>query len=277
MKYFLFLLCWCLPQLLLALPLKKPLQIAERFVAKEQWPEMRSYLSGEVLQQAKQQSLGQQIPPQLQRRCQLLQQDSASAVVTVELRDTVSRNDFYLYFAKEESTWKLRAVRGLAMTGVGQQMLEVLTTMPASEVAQYDQRHPAAPHAFTVGNLKLWIGADATIIEHFKQNQAEFKQVVDLVQARQYFPPRADVLALGEQAANADPAISQILQSLFISRITRRDTGCGTCLEFLIGGLVENTVGLLYQPDAKAVPAINPDSIIVIKPIGNGWYLYKTT
>ncbi|GGF24718.1 hypothetical protein GCM10011383_40390 [Hymenobacter cavernae] len=259
------------------MPLKKPLQIAERFVSKEQWPEMRNYLSGEILQQAKQQSLGQQIPAHLQRRCALLRQDSAAAVVTVELRDTTSRNDFYLYFAKEESTWKLRAVRGLAMVGLGQQMLKVLTTMPPTEIAQYNQRHPEANHAFTVGNLKLWSGADADIIEHFNQHAADFNKVVGLVQARQYFPPKADVLALGEQAANADSTISALLQSLYISRITRRDTGCGTCLEFLIGGLVDNTVGLMYQPDANAVPAMHPDRIIVIKPIGNGWYLYKTT
>jgi hypothetical protein len=97
------------------------------------------------------------------------------------------------------------------------------------------------------------------------------------VKTRQYFPANADVLALGEQAANADPAINALLQSLYISRLTRRDTGCGTCLEFLIGGLVDNTVGLLYQPDATAVPPMHPDRIIVIKPIGNGWYLYKTT
>ena len=238
---------------------------------------MRSYLSGEVLQQAKRESLGQQIPEHLQRRCQLLQQDSAAAVVTVELRDTISRNDFYLYFAKEEKDWKLRAVRGLAMTGVGQQMLKVLTTMPPTEVANYNQRHPDANHTFTVGNLKLWSGADADIIEHFNEHRADFNKVVELVQARQYFPPKADVLALGEQAANADPAVNALLQSLYISRITRRDTGCGTCLEFLIGGLVENTVGFLYQPDASAVPAMHPDRIIVIKPIGNGWYLYKTT
>jgi len=271
----LLLLLLLLPQLVRAQPAAEPLQIAERFVAPEGWPDMRGYLCCEAAGQAKRQTLGQQIPRKLRRRCQLLQQDSARAVVAVELRDSTTRNDFYLHFTREASGWKLGAVRSLAMTALGAPMLKMLTGMPPKEVAKYDQTHPAAGHAFTVGNIRLWVGADADIMQHFRRRRPDFEEVVRLVRAGQYFT--ADSANAGEQAANADPAVQRLLQSLFISRVTRRDLPCGTCLEFVIGGMVDNTVGLLYQPDAAAVPAMSPNRVIVIRPLGDGWYLYKTT
>lgn len=252
----------------------QPLEIARRFVAKGQWPRMKSYLCCEVAQQAKAQTLGQQIPANLERKCQLLQQDNASAVVAVELRDTASTADFYLHFVKEADDWKLQAVRGLSGTSLGKQMLQLMQGMPDAEVSRYNQSHPDADHAFTVENLKLWIGADARIIEHFNRNRAGFEEVVRTVEARGYL---AQPTPQAEQQANTDPAIKDRLQQLYIRRLTRRTTACGACLEFLIGGVTNDTVGLLYQPNPAAVPAMNPAHIIVIKPLGGGWYLYKTT
>ncbi|AYA35827.1 hypothetical protein D3Y59_01450 [Hymenobacter oligotrophus] len=253
---------------------EEPLQIAKRFVGKGQWPRMKNYLCCEAAQQAKAHTLGQQIPANLQRECRLLQQNNASAVVAVELRDTATTADFYLHFVKEADDWKLQAVRGLASTNLGRQMLQLMEGMPAAEVSRYNQSHPDADHTFTVGNLKLWVGADAQIIEHFNRNRAGFDDVVRTVQTRGYF---AEPTPAAEQQANTDPAIKAQLQQLYIRRLTRRATACGSCLEFLIGGVTNDTVGLLYQPNPAEVPAMSPARIIVIRPLGGGWYLYKTT
>ena len=163
------------------------------------------------------------------------------------------------------------------MTQLGPPMLKLLTTMPAAEIAQYNQKHPNASHNFTVGNLKLWIGADADIINHFNRHQTDFQKVLHLLQKRRYFTASSNTTATGEQAANTDSAVQALLRTLYISRVTQRDTNCGTCIEFIIGGRIDHTVGLLYQPETSAVPPMHPDRIIVIKPIDNGWYLYKTT
>ncbi|GAA3933182.1 hypothetical protein [Hymenobacter algoricola] len=260
-----------------AQPPIEPLQIAERFVAPEGWPQMRDYLCCEAAGQARRETLGQQIPARLRRHSELLHQDSARAVVAVELRDSTTRNDFYLHFTREAAGWKLQAVRSLAMTALGAPMLKMLTEMPPAEVTRYNQAHPAANHAFAVGNIRLWVGADADIMRHFNRRRPDFQKVVRLLKAKQYFTAGPAGAAADEQAANADPAVQALLQSLFISRVTRRDTSCGTCLEFVIGGRVDSTVGVLYQPDAAAVPAMSPDRLIVVRPLGNGWYLYKTS
>ncbi|WP_310392782.1 hypothetical protein [Hymenobacter sp.] len=275
MKYFLLVLSLGLPRAGGTVAPLGPLQIAEQFVAPAGWPGMRNYLCCEAAGQARHQTLGQQIPTRLRRVCQLLQQGPATAVVAVELRDSLSRGDFYLHFGKDGGAWKLQAVRSLAMTRLGAPMLDLLTAMSPAEVNQYDLRHPAAGHAFTVGNLRLWAAADADIAAHFARNQADFAEALRLVQAGHYFAAPADTSHAGERAANANPALHALLQRLFISQVWRRDTGCESCVEFLIGGRANSTVGLLYAPTAAAVPAMHPQRVIVLKPLGNGWYLYK--
>ena len=274
MKYLLLLL---LPWLTGAPPALPPLRIAEQFVAPTGWPGMKDYLCCEVAGQAKQQTLGQQIPPRQRRRCELIRQDSATAVVAVELRDSVSRRDFYLHFRRDSTGWKLGAIRSLAMTHLGPPMVALLTGLPKAEVADYDRKHPDASHAFTVGNLRLWTSADADIAAHFQRHRAEFQKL--RVQAGKFFPataPGPDEPA-AEQAANADPAVHALLRRLFLGRVTRRGTECGSCLAFVIGGKVDSSVGLLYQPEAAQLPAMSPNGLIVLRPLGEGWYLYKTS
>jgi len=277
MKHFLLALCLWLPQAVLAVEPLQPLQIAEQFVAPAGWPEMREYLCCEAAGQARRETLGQQIPTRLQRTCQLLEQGLATAVVAVELRDAADRKDFYLHFGKEAGAWKLLAIRNLAMTHLGPPMVEILSNMPPAEVAEYDQKHPDASHAFTLGNLKLWTSADADIAAHFARNRADFQKLLRLMQTGNYFAPARPISTpTGEQAANADPAVHALLRQLFLAQVTRRETNCASCLEFVIGGKVSSTVGLLYQPTAALLPAMDPDRLIVLKPLGEGWYLYKT-
>ena len=277
MKHFLLALCLWLPQAVLAVEPLQPLQIAEQFVAPAGWPEMREYLCCEAAGQARRETLGQQIPTRLQRTCQLLEQGLATAVVAVELRDAADRKDFYLHFGKEAGAWKLLAIRNLAMTHLGPPMVEILSNMPPAEVAEYDQKHPDASHAFTLGNLKLWTSADADIAAHFASNRVDFQKLLRLVQSGNYFAPARPISTpTGEQAANADPAVHALLRQLFLAQVTRRETNCASCLEFVIGGKVSSTVGLLYQPTAALLPAMDPDRLIVLKPLGEGWYLYKT-
>ncbi|MFD2721284.1 hypothetical protein ACFST9_21390 [Hymenobacter monticola] len=259
-----------------AAPPLAPLQIAEQFVAPLGWADMKDYLCCEAAGQAKRETLGQQIPPQLQRTCQLVAQGDSTAVVAVELQGPAEHRDFYLHFRHEAEGWKLGAIRNLAMTHLGPPMVELLSALPPAEVADYDRKHPDASHAFTIGNLRLWTAADADIAAHFRKNRADFRKVLRLVQSGQYFA-RVDSLAAGEKAANANPAVHALLRKLYLSRVTRRETGCASCLEFVIGGKVNSTVGLLYQPEPAQLPAMTPEHLIVLKPLGEGWYLYKTT
>lgn len=280
MKHLLLLLGLSLPALVAVPPATlPPLRIAEQFVAPAGWPAMKDYLCCEVASQAKKQTLGQQIPPRQRRSCELIQQDSATAVVAVELQDSARRRDFYLHFRHDSTGWKLGAIRSLAMTHLGPPMVALLAGLPRAEVADYDRKHPDARHAFTVGNLRLWTSADADIAAHFRRHRPDFQKLLRRVQAANFFatPLPGPTEPAAEQAANADPAVHALLRRLFLGRVTRRATACGGCLAFVIGGKTTSSVGLLYQPEAGSLPAMSPNGVIVLRPLGDGWYIYKTS
>ena len=278
MKHLFLMFGLWLPALVaLAPPALEPLRIAEQFVAPTGWPAMKDYLCCEVAGQAKQRTLGQQIPLRQSRRCELIRQDSLMAVVAVELRDSAQRRDFYLHFRRDSLGWKLAAIRSLAMTHLGPPMVALLTGLPSAEVAAYNRKHPDASHAFTVGNLRLWTSADADITAHYQRHRSDFQKLLRRLQTGRFFatPPGPDE-ASAEQAANADPAVHTLLRRLFLGRVTRRAPACGSALAFVIGGKTTSSVGLLYQPVPALLPAMQPDGVIVLRPLGEGWYLYKT-
>jgi hypothetical protein len=276
MHYFLLLLWLWLPTSPLAPPPLPPLQIAEQFVATTGWADMKSYLCCEAASQAKRQTLGQQIPARMRRSCELLQQGTTTAVVAVALQDSVSQKDVYLHFSKDSTGWKLGAIRSLGMTQYAPPMLSILAAMPPDEVARYNQKHPHASHAFMLGNLRLWTASDAAIAAYFNLHRADFGKILLLLYGTHHltFPSKGHVL--NASRANNDPDIRRRLEQLFITSVAQGDSGCQSCVELLIAGMVNHTVGLLYEPNAAALPVMSPRELIVLKPLGEGWYLYKT-
>ena len=51
----------------------------------------------------------------------------------------------------------------------------------------------------------------------------------------------------------------------------------GKCFNFLIGGILDNAVGFLFVKDKSDLPEMSERGIIMLREIGDGWYLYKTT
>ena len=74
----------------------------------------------------------------------------------------------------------------------------------------------------------------------------------------------------------ASKKMRKTMDKLLIRALRADRNAPGTHL-YLIGGVLDNTVGYMYQPDPAKLPAISAGYFILIRPLGNGWYLYKTT
>ena len=48
-------------------------------------------------------------------------------------------------------------------------------------------------------------------------------------------------------------------------------------IDFSIGGMIDNSVGYFYCKDKNKLPEMSDNRYIMIKHLGDGWYLYKTT
>ena len=206
----------------------------------------------------------------------LLVQYENTAVVNVTILDSLGKGiDTYAHLDKDKN-WKIKALRALAMTGFMEQALlemEKMTEEKIETLIQQNNKTYNSKEDFyqELENMKLTLALDDTIIEHFDNNRKKFEELKNELQNTEFNkeeqPSRK--IELGE-------LLETNYKSLLVNSIST-SFYCDNCFEFVIGGMVDNTVGYFYIPNKKDVPKMNPSRIIMIREMGNGWYLFKTT
>lgn len=258
----------------------EPLEVARHIFGKTTFTDLKRHSTDEYEGHPN----GQDLPPTATTRFLLLGQDNKKAVVAMTIQvDAEQTVDTYLHFRKD-TIWKLSAFRALAMTGMIAQAKKELEQMTPAQVEQLIARAAAkkdkkdemitsrADYEYELGNFSLVLESDDRLIEHFRKHQFEFARLRNLAMAQASHTGademRGAPVLVAEQAA---------YRKLFISSVRTEHATGGERLNFLIGGILDNSVGYFYVTDKQAVPTMSPSDVIMIREIGNGWYLYKTT
>ena len=258
----------------------EPLDLAKKIFAKETLPNIENYISGEYEGKPN----GKDLQNGSITKFMLLGQTDKTAVVGMTVLDSLGKGfDTYLHFEKD-SSWKMTAFRALAMTGMIEQIkieLEKMTPKQVDEMIEKSKKNKnedfemfksREDYNFQLGNVKLTLELDENIIQHFLTNQAEFDRLKNLA-----------LTHLEKEKVDEERSLKLIETSktdynkLFISSVSTGGYELGNCINFLIGGMLDNSVGYFYIKDKKDLPEMNPSRIIMIREIGNGWYIYKTT
>ena len=136
--------------------------------------------------------------------------------------------------------WRVETTRGFALTEL---LEELQTELRAAE------RTPEMED--TLRNLDLTLASDAALASWFTQQRSDL-----------------------ERLARAQPAELEnaLCKRLGLGAIERSE---GT-LRVVIGGMLDNVVGFLFSPNAPP-PPIDPSDHIWVEPLGDGWFLYRTT
>jgi hypothetical protein len=258
----------------------EPLELAQKIFAKDTFPNIENYITGEY----KGRPNGQDLEINSKTKFSLLGNTDKKAVVNMTIWDSLGKGlDTYLHFEKD-TIWKMVAFRALAMTGIIEHLkneLENLSPQQVEEMIELSKENKDSENIlfstrdeynFMLGNFKLTLDFDDNIVNHFLTNQTEFERLKNL--------------ALTElQTIKVDKERSMELienyradyNNIYISKIMTGGYELGNCINFLIGGMIDNSVGYFYINDKKEIPQMNPERIIMIREIGNGWYIYKTT
>ena len=125
---------------------------------------------------------------------------------------------------------------------------------------------------FQLGNLNLILAMDSEIIDHFNKNKIEFERLKDIA-----FKNLDTTKADEGRSIKLCNGLENDFHKLLISSIETGGYELGNSINFSIGGMLDNTVGYFFVKDKQDVPEMNPSRIIMIREIGNGWYIYKTT
>lgn len=257
-----------------------PMSLVKTVFSKDTFPELENHITGEY----KGHPNGTDLPKNVKKDYLLLGENEKTAVVNLTIIDSIGVEfDTYLHLVKEENIWKIEAFRALAMTGIIAQVKDELEKMTEAQVDSMIEQYKKDTTAFSMfkskedyqfelGNARLTLASDDNIIEHFKTNEIEFNRIKDSIQKE-----IEEIKIEEERTQSIGENYQNEYRTLFISSISTGGYELVNCIDFRIGGMIDNTVGYFYVKDKKDVPEMNPSRIIMVREIGNGWYIYKTT
>ena len=254
--------------------------LAKKIFAKDTFANLNKHITGEYNGHPN----GTDLPAYVSTEFLLLGQDDKTAVVNLTIVDSTAQEfDTYLHFVKDD-VWKVTAFRALAMTGMISQikdMLENLTDAQVDSIVEHSLSDTLGVSMFKsrkeyedeLGKARLTLSSDKELIAHFKENEKKFEKLKnDLISKGILSTER------GLKDMDKGNEFKDRLGELFINSVGPDIFyGSHANLNFNIGGMLDNSVGYLYIKDKENVPEMNPNRFIMIREIGNGWYLYKTT
>ncbi|MDA3844087.1 MAG: hypothetical protein PF588_06940 [Candidatus Kapabacteria bacterium] len=257
----------------------EPLDLAKKIFGKDSLANIGNYITGEYTGRPN----GQDIAKNMTTKFTLLAKTDKTAVVSMTILDSAKHGfDGYLHFEKD-SVWKMSAFRALALTGIIQQMVQELEKLTPEQVDELITESNQSDNGiemfaskdeydFRLGNAKLIIALDDNIAAHFLKNKSKFEMIKDLASKQLEGESRDE-----EMSIKLVENLINDYQKILISSVSTGGYEFGNCIVFLIGGMVDNTVGYLYVKDEKDLPKMNSDRTIMIRKIADGWYIYKTT
>ncbi len=248
-----------------------PLQIVERYVSPNGFPNRLKFFCCELYGEWNADStLGQNLPRTVQRTSELIFQDTAHAVVSVWLHDSLTSLDIYFYLVKNKN-WTMYAVRSLVMRQAAKDALKRLDSIPEKDRGLVYTKTHQHTYAFEQENLELWNNSDNVLIEHFNSHKKQFLEIQKRLVKKGY--TKSDSLVA---CGMKDKKIKKISNAILI-RGFEYDKRYPGCVFYLLGGISDNTVGYLFQPNPNKIPLITEKHYIILKSLGDGWYLFKTT
>lgn len=258
----------------------EPLDLAKKIFGNDSFPNIGNYITDEYEGRPN----GQDIQKGSTTKFELLGQTDKIAVVGMTILDSTGKGlDTYLHFEKD-TIWKMNAFRALAMTGIIEQIVLELEKMTPTQIDEIIKQANSKKeiegmfkskedYDFELGNAKLTLELDENLKKHFLTNQAEFERIKNI--ALLEFETKT---LTGERKIKLVENLKSDYRKLFISSVSYGDYEVGgNCLSFLVGGMLDNTVGYIFIKEKRNLPEMNPRRVIMLKEIGEGWYIYKTT
>ena len=245
-----------------------PEWVVEQFYARPQFPGKRAHITGEYAEHyADAPTMGEQLPPAVHVTSRVLARSDSSAVFATSLRDSSRAADWYTYLARQEGTWRITAVRTLALPPFVYMLRDELRALP-TRPDSLERR---------LRNLELTMRSDSALQAHFGSRRPAFDALAtQFAQAGDAQLVRADGTVEPANAAAGVGAVASQLRALDLNAV-RRDPGLKGCVLISIGGILDNGVGFLRADPGCQVPAMSPQEYIYLERVAPDWYLYKTT
>ena len=240
--------------------------VVEQFFFAPGWPDKASYYTGEMkTHYADAKSMGEFGRHARRATLRLLPLTPSEVAYTVQVTQGRRAQDWYAYLSKVGKTWRLAAVRTLALPPLFFMLLDSLeATKPLPDSARQ-----------VLENMRLTASADSGLKAFFAGRRVTLEALAD-----GFSRESARSIAAAPDGLKApSPALRSLARQLAAVhfRGAWRDAEHPGCVFLEIGGMIDNEVGFLRCASGATPPSMSPQRFILVDAIAPGWYLYKTT
>ena len=215
-----------------------------------QTPEARKLLAGEALEW-KMPTFGQLAasPDTF-----IFMPEAQDAVGRIQLAGKERQVDLYFYLTLHPV--RVTAVRTLALTGIVEGAYQYLKSKPARTA---DEENECA-------NMELLLSSDKVLRDWFRQHATAMSKLYEA----------AKVMKSGDFSSADNPQYAELKRQLLALHFSLAEMKENGNVEFVIGGVTDNTVGFLYSPTDQP-PRISSNQYIWVEGVAPRWYLFRTT
>jgi hypothetical protein len=243
-----------------------PRWIVEQFFFASQWPGKTQYYTGEMKDRySDANTMGEFNAPARRSSLRGIRMTPSDAVFTVQVADRHRAQDWYAYLTKAGTSWRLAAVRTLAIPAPFFMLLDSLLSARSLQDSERQM----------LENMRLTVTPDSGLKAFFVIKRAALDSIADGF-ARETARSIAAAPAGLKAPAPALRSLATRLATLHF-RGAWRDARHAGCVFLEIGGMIDNEVGFVRCSSGGNTPLMTPERFILVDAIASGWYLYKTT
>lgn len=178
----------------------------------------------------------------------IIQHDDTSAVVVVSGTSDGEPCEQYCFVERDEGSWRIVAVKTTPF------LAELRSTRDA--LNGLEQR--TAEQDAELTRYRLLTGADASLREYVVQHEATLQRIIDLYRAGK----RSQALKLA--------------RTINIVEIDEADDEGSARIEFILGGIHDSAMGVLYAPRREDVPRMTPSGYIYVEEVTPTFSVFRS-
>ena len=220
--------------------------LVDMFFTQSEFPNKANYLSGEMLDFANDQTIGEKLAGNALVNFHQIKSAESEAVFKIEVEQNEKVIDFYCFLSGQENKWTINAVRRFLLPSFIYTVRDSLSQL--SPLSSND-----STLLFT---LKLFTASDEQLMQYLEANLKNFQELVS---------------AFNE---NVKEKIDQYIASVGCNAIYA-DTKYEGCIFIQIQRFENMECGFIYKTESAILPEISIKDFIYLEVVDTEWYIYR--
>ena len=228
-------------------PKNSPEWMVDMFFNQPQFPEKAKYYSGEMLQDVKYPTIGEELKRSNSNSFRKIAANDQSEVYSVIVKDNEHSSSFYCYLLSISGNWKIDAIRKF--------QLPIFIYEAADSLAKVEN----APDSVLILQrmLKLMTSTDDELKTFLSDNINSFYTLAN------------------DFEKNNNSGLESMMNRFGFESIYYDDLYPG-CIFVLVGRVDRLEIGYIYSSSKSALPSITPNRFIYIEEVLPKWFVYRT-